>query len=44
MIIAVIVYLSAFSLVIRMWLGGKRRKQPAAEPDKTETGKEAKGA
>ena len=43
-IIAVIVYLSAFSLVIRMWLGGKRRKQPAAEPDKTETGKEAKGA
>ena len=43
-IIAVIVYLSAFSLVIRMWLGGKRRKQPAAESDKTETGKEAKGA
>ena len=43
-IIAVIVYLSAFSLVIKMWLGGKRRKQPAAEPDKTETGKEAKGA
>ena len=25
-IIAVIVYLSAFSLVIRMWLGGRRKK------------------
>ncbi len=29
-IIAVIVYLSAFSLVIRMWIDGKRRKAKAA--------------
>ena len=42
-IIAVIVYLSAFSLVIRMWLGrlGKRKAAPApkAEPAPAENGK-----
>ncbi len=32
-IIAVIVYLSAFSLVIKMWLGGRKRKA-VADPDK----------
>ena len=32
-IIAVIVYLSAFSLVIKMWLGG-RKKKSASDPDK----------
>ena len=31
-IIAVIVYLSAFSLVIKMWLGGREKKIAAAEP------------
>jgi simple sugar transport system permease protein len=31
-IIAVIVYLSAFSLVIRMWLNGKKKAVPAAAP------------
>lgn len=32
-IISVIVYLSAFSLVIRVWLGGRKKKTPAAAPD-----------
>ena len=51
-IIAVIVYLSAFSLVIKLWLGGRKKKvaAPAPEPPKTaepavpaapESGKEA---
>jgi simple sugar transport system permease protein len=31
-VIAVIVYLSAFSLVIRMWLAGRRKKEAAASP------------
>lgn len=31
-IIAVIVYLAAFSLVIKMWLGGREKKAAAAEP------------
>ena len=31
-IIAVIVYLAAFSLVIKMWLSGKRRKRAAEKP------------
>lgn len=36
-IIAVIVYLSAFSLVIRMWLGGRKKKKAvAAAPVKDE--------
>ena len=30
-IISVIVYLSAFSLVIRMWLTGRRKRRPAPE-------------
>ena len=29
-IIAVIVYLAAFSLVIKLWLGGKRRRRAKA--------------
>ena len=37
-IIAVIVYLSAFSLVIRMWFAGKKKKAPA--PKKEEKGGE----
>ena len=42
-IIAVIVYLSAFSLVIRMWLGGRKNKRASlgknanAEPEVTES-------
>ena len=37
MIISVIVYLSAFSLVIRMWFTGRKKKAPkTTEPDKTE--------
>ncbi len=32
-IIAVIVYLSAFSLVIRVWLGGRKRKDAPAAPN-----------
>ncbi len=44
-IIAVIVYLSAFSLVIRMWLGGRKKKaapQPApAQEPKSEGGENA---
>ena len=32
-IIAVIVYLSAFSLVIKLWLGGKARKKAGPKPD-----------
>ncbi len=32
-IISVIVYLSAFSLVIKLWLGGKAKKKGPAEPD-----------
>ncbi len=43
-IISVIVYLSAFSLVIKLWLGGRKKKtsdaQPSAKDDSTE-GKEA---
>ena len=31
-IIAVIVYLSAFSLVIRMWIGGRSQKRKATKP------------
>ena len=31
-IIAVIVYLSAFSLIIKMWLGSRQKKAPAAQP------------
>ena len=34
-IIAVIVYLSAFSLVIRMWITGKKKKTAAPVPAKT---------
>ena len=33
-IIAVIVYLSAFSLVIQMWMGGKKKKVPPKNPEK----------
>ena len=33
-IIAVIVYLSAFSLVIRMWITGKKKKAPAKKSEK----------
>ena len=49
-IIAVIVYLSAFSLIIKLWLGGRKKKAPvpapapAAEtkaPDGQDEGKEA---
>ncbi len=43
-IISVIVYLSAFSLVIKLWLGGRKKKtsdaQPSAKDDSAE-GKEA---
>ena len=31
-IIAVIVYLAAFSLIIKMWLGGRKKKEPPAAP------------
>ena len=31
-IIAVIVYLAAFSLIIKMWLGSRQKKAPAAQP------------
>ena len=37
-IISVIVYLSAFSLVIQMWLAGKKKKDKA--PKKAEKGGE----
>ncbi len=37
-IIAVIVYLSAFSLVIRMWFAGKKKKEKAPVPKKEEKG------
>ena len=40
-IIAVIVYLSAFSLVIRMWFAGKKKKEKAPAPKKEEKGGEA---
>ena len=43
-IIAVIVYLSAFSLVVRMWLAGRKKEEkPAAKPaqDTQEGGQEA---
>ena len=33
-IIAVIVYLSAFSLVIQMWLSGKKKKAPVKKTEK----------
>lgn len=33
-IIAVIVYLSAFSLIIKMWLGGRKKKTAPAAPPK----------
>jgi len=39
-IIAVIVYLSAFSLVIRMWLTGKKKKEKAPAPKKEKKGGE----
>jgi len=39
-IIAVIVYLSAFSLVIRTWFAGKKKKEKAPEVKKTEKGGE----
>ena len=39
-IIAVIVYLSAFSLVIRMWIAGKKKKEKAPAPKKEEKGGE----
>jgi len=41
-IISVIVYLSAFSLVIKMWLSGRKKKAAAAAVTKpvTEAGKE----
>ena len=42
-IISVIVYLSAFSLVIKMWLGGRKKKAVAAataDTTDTEAGKE----
>ena len=41
-IISVIVYLSAFSLVIRMWLAG-RKKNPAAGQKEKKTAEEEKG-
>ena len=40
-IIAVIVYLSAFSLVIRMWLSGKKKKEKAPAPKKEKGGEQA---
>ncbi len=39
-IISVIVYLSAFSLVIKMWLSGRKKKAAAAATPVTEAGKE----
>ncbi len=39
-IISVIVYLSAFSLVIKMWLSGRKKKAAAAAAPVTEAGKE----
>ena len=39
-IIAVIVYLSAFSLVIRMWLTGRKKKADAPAPAVTDTTEE----
>ncbi len=43
-IIAVIVYLSAFSLVIRMWLTGRKKKaQPAAAPEVKPAAEDPKG-
>ena len=39
-IIAVIVYLSAFSLVIQMWFAGKKKKEKAPAPKKEEKGGE----
>ena len=39
-IIAVIVYLSAFSLVIRTWLTGKKKKEKAPAPKKEKKGGE----
>ena len=42
-IIAVIVYLSAFSLVIKLWLGGKKKStQTATAEVKSGTAKEGK--
>ena len=42
-IIAVIVYLSAFSLVIKLWLGGKKKSTQTATADvKSGTAKEGK--
>ena len=45
-IIAVIVYLSAFSLVIKLWLGGRKRKAPPRDglPVKPEPPKEPEPA
>ena len=42
-IISVIVYLSAFSLVIKLWLSGRRKKaeEKPKKDDKAESGKEA---
>ena len=42
-IISVIVYLSAFSLVVRMWLSGRRKnaKEPAAKADTEKGGQQA---
>ena len=39
-IIAVIVYLSAFSLLIQTWLAGKKKKAPAKKAEKAEKGGE----
>ncbi len=44
-IIAIIVYLSAFSLVLQMWLGGKKKKEktttaPVKDPDDSKEGGE----
>ena len=39
-IIAVIVYLSAFSLVIRMWFSGRKKKKAAVEATKEPTAEE----
>ena len=39
-IIAVIVYLSAFSLVIQMWLSGKKKKEKTPAPKKEQKGGE----
>lgn len=39
-IIAVIVYLSAFSLVIKMWLGGRRKKAASVSDDTNNKAKE----